>query len=87
MKIEKILDVGLTEFKVVKNTLKYAVIKIHWDSDATYKIDHLHHNKDNIFVDKEDAKTTCRILNNKNLEDNSFNDSYIVVEIPLRKLI
>ena len=81
------MKIANTQVKVVKNTLKYAVIKIHWDSDATYKIDHLHHNKDNIFVDKEDAKTTCRILNNKNLEDNSFNDSYIVVEIPLRKLI
>ena len=75
------MTIKTKSLKVVKNNLKYAVIKIHWNFTNDSEISYLHHNSDNIFDNKESAVSMCKIFNDKNLED----DSFMVVEIPLRK--
>lgn len=75
------MTIKTKSLKVVKNNLKYAVIKIHWNFTNDSEISYLHHNSDNIFDNKESAVAMCKIFNDKNLEDESF----MVVEIPLRK--
>lgn len=75
------MTINTKSLRVVKNNLKYAVIKIHWNFTNDSEISYLHHNSDNIFDNKESAVSMCKIFNDKNLEDESF----MIVEIPLRK--
>tara|TARA_R110000782_G_scaffold15843_1_gene45968 strand:- start:399 stop:605 length:207 start_codon:yes stop_codon:yes gene_type:complete len=65
-----------------KENTTYAVVAISWKS--SYEVGYLQHSSNNLFNNIKDANTVCEKLSADDFKK-SLGQSFMVVEIPLRK--